>query len=693
MSAQKIFMANVFPQQFGPYTLHQLVGRGGMAEIYRATMPGIGSFEKVLAIKKVLPHLAENDEYITMLTDEARLVVGLNHANIAQVYDLGQIDGSYYIAMEYVHGVDIALIIKDAKRQERFTPYEHTAYMISGLCMGLHVAHHALGRDGEPLRIIHRDVSPHNVLVSFAGDVKVIDFGVAKANIKKGETQIGVIKGKLLYMAPEQARAEEQIDGRADLFAAGLVMYKLLTWQLPFQGSNELEIYSNILTKEIVAPRTLNPDVPEELNAICMKLLERDVSKRYQDGYAAKRDLDRALHHIAPGYTPSRLSRFIEDKFLERVQQQRSSQQSERAQRERIKQPVGAPHYAAVAGAAPDTADTIALPALSSAGPPALPQPHGAPPQQGLGAGFGPTPSQPMTPSGFQPPSTPAPGFTPLPQPAPTAMTEADTGQFALQTLTAPSAASTPPRAPRSKRGIPAVLIAVVCLGTLFLAMGTYLFVNSTHQELQGSSSPRAATRSSAESDAPSKAALEDDDAPVEAPEAHLPAVEASALYEDVIDAPSPKETPPAPTIYQVRSEPSGAVCRRDGERLGQTPFNLEVDEGDYPLELLFTLEGHEDQALKLTEAQPDLEIEATLEAIKREEARRPPPVANDSEKKRGERVATKPDPAPGRRDEGGKRRVPKKSDDSSGGVSIDLIPAEDTKQEEKIEEVLSDWD
>ncbi len=307
-------MSNSFPQRFGPYTLHELVARGGMAEIYRATMPGIGGFEKTVAIKKILPHLAENEEFITMLIDEARIIVSINHFNIAQVYDLGCIDGTYYIAMEFIHGIDLAGMIKILARQNRYVPAEHATYIGSGICAGLHVAHSKADDQGRPLKIVHRDVSPHNVLISYAGDVKIIDFGVAKANSKETNTKMGVIKGKLLYMAPEQAMAKP-VDGRSDLFAAGLVMYKMLTNHLPFEGENEFQIYNNILSKEIVPPHVLNPEVPEQLSEIIMKLLARDPEQRFQDGYAAKQALDRVQQALWPGYTVNRLSRFIEDNF------------------------------------------------------------------------------------------------------------------------------------------------------------------------------------------------------------------------------------------------------------------------------------------------------------------------------------------------------------------------------------------
>ncbi len=307
-------MAKPFPQRFGPYTLHELIARGGMAEIYRATMPGIGGFEKTVAIKKILPHLAESEEFITMLIDEARIIVSIDHFNIAQVYDLGCIDGTYYIAMEFIHGIDLAGIIKILAKQNLTVPPEHATYIAAGICAGLHVAHSKNDDKGRPLNIVHRDVSPHNVLISYSGDVKIIDFGVAKANSKETHTQMGVIKGKLLYMAPEQAMAKA-VDGRSDLFAAGLVVYKMLTNHLPFEGENEFQIYNNILTKEIVPPIVLNPGVPEQLSAIVMKMLSREPEDRYPDGYAAKHALDQVLQGLWPGYTVNRLSRYVEDNF------------------------------------------------------------------------------------------------------------------------------------------------------------------------------------------------------------------------------------------------------------------------------------------------------------------------------------------------------------------------------------------
>ena len=419
-----------FPQQFGPYQLEDLIARGGMAEVYRATMQGASTFSRTVAIKKILPHLVENEGFITMLIDEAQLVVGLNHAHIAQVYDLGKIDETYYVAMEYVHGVDVSTMIKTLQERDEIVPFEHTTYILSCMCMGLHVAHHARDAQGQPMNIVHRDVSPHNVLVSFSGDVKVIDFGVAKADRRRGDaTEIGILKGKLLYMAPEQAMVKE-LDGRADLFSAGLVMYKMLTLALPFEGENEFQVYGNILNKEIQPPKLLNPQIPEELNQICMTLLQRDPDRRYQDGLSAKQALDRALHRLSPGYTPARLGRFVEDSFSAQFLQK---QADAKAAQDPLAQTMG--HAAA-------------------------------------------GPTQPAYVQLHEPPTAPVDGrrlkeesgnSLPAPTETPAHGWPANTNQFAAEHLASFSAGAEPPiSGPARRRRPPLVLFAVLFMALLF---------------------------------------------------------------------------------------------------------------------------------------------------------------------------------------------------------------------------------
>ncbi len=563
-------MTQQFPQKFGPYTLHQIIARGGMAEIYRATMPGIGSFEKQLVIKKILPHLVENEEYITMLIDEARILVGLNHANIAQVYDLGEIDGTYYIAMEFVHGGDISTMIKEVQRQGQFIPYEHTAYMIACLCMGLHVAHTAVDQQGNALNIVHRDISPQNVLVSFAGDVKVIDFGIAKARSKDTSTKAGVIKGKLLYMAPEQAMAQD-LDGRADLFAAGLCMYKMLTHRLPFEGENEFQIYNNILTKVVEPPSALREGVPASLDQICMKLLERDPNRRYQDGYAAKRDLDRALHALAPGYTPSRLSRFVEDK-LSHIVQQRQQEFAASTQ---------------AAQAARDMAPTTPLPRT--------PGPSGgfgvgvnnAPGYGAAAGGLGAQASAPGTTAervrthaqaqqqqalatGFMPVATPVPGpGMPEVDPMRAAIADADTGQFQLY----PEA-----QAPAPTRRVPPIMIGVVLMALLVISMLIYALVTAPPQA---------------------------DPAPL--PSQPAAPVAIVAPEPEPVAPTEPEPEPVAPTEPElleamIATKPEGAqVIDAHGDHIGKTPYGLQFPSNELPLRYTVQLEGFEPATVTLT--------------------------------------------------------------------------------------------
>ena len=285
-----------------------------MAEVYRARTMGIGGFEKWVAIKKVLPHLSENQEYMTMLIDEAKIAVTLTHANIAQVLDLGKIGESYYIAMEYVHGMDLATILKTCAYNNFTIPFEHTIHIAMQVCSGLYHAHSKCDEHGENLGIIHRDVSPHNVLVSYDGEVKVIDFGVAKASIKMTHTMSGIIKGKLLYMAPEQAMAKE-LDLRADIFAVGLLLYKMTTSRLPFEGENEFQVYNKLVAGKVTPPRKLNDAVPEPLERTILKTLAKKPAGRHADAMEMRSDLAQILQSLDAGYTSSRLARFMETYF------------------------------------------------------------------------------------------------------------------------------------------------------------------------------------------------------------------------------------------------------------------------------------------------------------------------------------------------------------------------------------------
>ena len=215
------------PRPFGPYTLLRRLAAGGMAEVYLATTSGAAGFEKLVAIKRIHPHHAAHEGFGSMLLDEAKLSVSLNHRNIVQTLDLRRVDGGYVLVMEHVEGYDAHQVLDALRRAGRLFPVDIAAHIIAEVCRGLDYAHRHRDEQGEPTRIVHRDVSPQNVLLSFAGEVKIADFGIAKADSRRSDPESGIIKGKYFYMSPEQAWAEP-LDHRSDIFSAGVVLWELL---------------------------------------------------------------------------------------------------------------------------------------------------------------------------------------------------------------------------------------------------------------------------------------------------------------------------------------------------------------------------------------------------------------------------------------------------------------------------------
>jgi serine/threonine protein kinase len=216
------------PVPFGKYTLLERISVGGMAEVFRAKTFGVEGFERLVAVKRILPNIAEDKEFIRMFVDEAKLAVQLNHANIAQITDLGVVDGSYYIALEHVHGRDLRSVFERARSQNEAMPVAHACYVAMKVCEGLDYAHNKRDASGGEISLVHRDVSPQNVLVSFEGEIKLIDFGIAKAVGTSINTKSGVLRGKLGYMSPEQVRGLP-VDRRSDVFSCGIVLYEMLT--------------------------------------------------------------------------------------------------------------------------------------------------------------------------------------------------------------------------------------------------------------------------------------------------------------------------------------------------------------------------------------------------------------------------------------------------------------------------------
>ncbi|RME27703.1 MAG: serine/threonine protein kinase, partial [Deltaproteobacteria bacterium] len=291
------------PQQFGKYLLLERVSVGGMAEVFKAKSFGVEGFEKLVAIKRILPNIAEDEDFITMFIDEAKIAVQLNHANIAQIFDLGRIDESYFIALEFVHGKDLRTIWDRHRRRGLRIPIPMSAYIMARVCEGLDYAHRKRDAAGRHLNIVHRDVSPQNVLISYEGEVKIIDFGIAKAANKASKTQAGILKGKFGYMSPEQVRGLP-LDCRSDVFSAGIVLYELLTGERLFVADSDFATLEKIRKVDILPPRTYNQKIPEELERIVLKALSKDPDDRFQTAYDMQEELQRFL--IASGRSFSR---------------------------------------------------------------------------------------------------------------------------------------------------------------------------------------------------------------------------------------------------------------------------------------------------------------------------------------------------------------------------------------------------
>ena len=281
--------------RLGRYTLLRSLGAGGMAELFLARADGIEGFAKLVALKRILPHKATNERFVRMLLNEARLVAGLDHTNIAQVHDIGLDAGEYFFAMEYVHGQDLAHVLHRAPHHKLHL--ENALHIAIGVCAGLHCAHIARDATGRPLDIVHRDVSPSNVLVSYQGAVKLVDFGVAKAATLVSETREGVIKGKYGYMSPEQCLGDT-LDRRSDVFAVGILLWEMTVGRRLYFFKGELASLQRIVYADAPRPSSYDPDYPPELEHIVMRALARDARQRYQSAEQLQLDLEQfALDH------------------------------------------------------------------------------------------------------------------------------------------------------------------------------------------------------------------------------------------------------------------------------------------------------------------------------------------------------------------------------------------------------------
>lgn len=309
------------PVHFGKYLLIDKVGTGGMAELFLAKQSGLKGFEKMMAIKRILPHLTEDGEFISMFINEAKLAALLTHQNIVQIFDLGHIENSYFIAMEYVMGKDLRTILQRSKTLNMPMTVGHALLIMSKVCTGLDYAHRKKDLSGQDLNIVHRDVSPQNILVSYEGEVKLVDFGIAKAASRGSETRTGILKGKLSYMAPEQASGKA-VDRRADIFAIGVILYEILTGHKLFKGDNDFNTLEKVREAKVDPPITsLNNKVAPELEAIIIKALAREPNDRYQSASEMQTALEDHMSQKGYDFSTVRLAQYLQTLFQHDIEQ------------------------------------------------------------------------------------------------------------------------------------------------------------------------------------------------------------------------------------------------------------------------------------------------------------------------------------------------------------------------------------
>jgi serine/threonine protein kinase len=295
------------------YRITERVAAGGMAEVFRGVAESLQGFKKNIAIKRILPSLTKNKKFVAMFLDEARLSLSLQHANIVQVFDIGHADDTYFIVMEYVDGVDLKALMEWRRKINRRIPIAHTVYLVMEICKGLSYAHELLNPEtGKPLGIVHRDISPPNVLISKQGEIKVVDFGLAKATSQIETTDPGVVKGKMSYLSPEAARGDE-VDNRADIFAVGILLYELLTGKRLFYGETDYQTVELVRNAKIPPIKPQNAQVEPELEDVVRKAL----AKRKEDRFQSTIDIQDALAQ----YSYSRGLKVISRDIAELVRQ------------------------------------------------------------------------------------------------------------------------------------------------------------------------------------------------------------------------------------------------------------------------------------------------------------------------------------------------------------------------------------
>src|SRR6478752_7295204 len=330
------------PTPFGKYLLMGMIARGGMAEVYRAKArngaTGLG--DRLLAIKCMRPQLAKESRFVEMFIREGKLAVLLDNDSIVRTFEIGRIEGRYFIAMEYIGGKDLTQILRRCQESNQRIPVPHACYIAAKMSEGLHYAHTRADSDGRPLNIVNRDVSPSNVRISFDGDVKLLDFGIAQA-LMKFTSEIGILKGKFSYMSPEQIRGMP-LDARTDVFSAGIILHEMLTTEKLFRGDTEFALMEKVRKAEVPPPSNFNRRVTPELDAISLKALARDVADRYQNAAQLAADLDALIAGYR--FDPKELRQFMRQLFRkEYAKEQEDTQLSLESEPGGLSMSMGAP--------------------------------------------------------------------------------------------------------------------------------------------------------------------------------------------------------------------------------------------------------------------------------------------------------------------------------------------------------------
>ncbi len=300
----------------GKYELLRRLGKGGMAEVYLAKQTGLRGFEKLIVLKRILPDSAMDGDFVTMFLDEARTAADLRHPNVINVFDMGRADGTYFMAMEFLHGHDVRQMLKTANKARSWVPLGQIAEIVLGCAAGLHHAHTKTSIDGMPLGIVHRDISPPNILVGFAGEVKVVDFGIAKAANQATQTQAGAIKGKYAYMSPEQAEGKK-LDHRSDQFALGVVFWEMLTQRRLFKRGTEPKTLMAVIDDPAPPARQFRADVPPSLDAILKRMLSKKPENRLDSCEQMRTVLEEVIAEEGVAHSTARLAKYMKELFGE----------------------------------------------------------------------------------------------------------------------------------------------------------------------------------------------------------------------------------------------------------------------------------------------------------------------------------------------------------------------------------------